>query len=114
MRAAVGVLTVAALIHLHAPAGAEEPPAQAPPEVEVRGAPPSRAMAPLDKGVAGSTVRRRELERSGLTAPQALRTEVGVSITETGGLGAAATASIRGATAAETPVYLGGVRINDD
>jgi vitamin B12 transporter len=43
-----------------------------------------------------------------------LRGEVGLSVAETGGLGAAATASVRGATAAETPVYLAGVRINDD
>jgi len=82
--------------------------------VEVHGARPAPAVGPLDPGVAGSTLRRPELERPGLTAPEALRTAVGVAVTETGGLGAASTASIRGATAAETPVYLGGVRINDD
>lgn len=96
------------------PAAADEanPPATA--EVEVRAPALSPAAAPLDAGVAGSTIRRAELERPGLTAPEVLRTEVGLSITETGGLGAASTASIRGATSAETPVYLGGVRINDD
>src|SRR5262245_981736 len=114
MRARVGIGAVVALTHLHAPASAEERPTGEPAEVEVRGTPPSPAVAPLDPGVAGSTVRRPELERPGLTAPEVLRTEVGLSITETGGLGAASTASIRGATAAETPVYLGGVRINDD
>jgi len=67
-----------------------------------------------DESVAGTTMRRVELSRPGLGAADALRTEVGVSVSETGGLGAPATASIRGATAAETPVYLGGVRINDD
>ena len=114
MRALVSLGVVVALIHLHTPAGGEEPGTAEPVEVEVRGTPPSPAVAPLDPSVAGSTIRRAELERPGLTAPEVLRTEVGLSITETGGLGAASTASIRGATAAETPVYLGGVRINDD
>jgi len=45
--------------------------------------------------------------------PEVLRSEAGVQIAEAGGLGAPATASIRGATAAQTPVYLGGVRLND-
>ena len=96
------------------PASAEEAQPTPTTEVEVRGAPPSPASAPLDASVAGSTIRRAALDRPGLTAPDVLRTQVGLSITETGGLGAASTASIRGATAAETPVYLGGVRINDD
>lgn len=99
------------------PAVAEPPTATSPVtpvEVEVHGSAPSPAEAPLDRGVAGTTVRRGELERPGLTAAEVLRTQVGATITETGGLGAASTASIRGATAAETPVYLGGVRINDD
>ncbi|HWP08903.1 MAG TPA: TonB-dependent receptor [Polyangiaceae bacterium] len=97
-----------------APAWAQVAESASTPEVEVRGPPASPASAPLDGSVAGSTIRRAELERPGLTAPAVLRTEVGLSITETGGLGAASTASIRGATSAETPVYLGGVRINDD
>jgi vitamin B12 transporter len=95
-------------------AWAQEAESTAATEVEVHGTPPSPASAPLDPSVAGSTIRRAELDRPGLTAPDVLRTEVGLSITETGGLGAASTASIRGATSAETPVYLGGVRINDD
>jgi vitamin B12 transporter len=83
-------------------------------EVEVRGAALTPDVAAKDPSVAGSTLRRSSLEAPGLDAPGALRTAVGVSVTETGGLGAPATASIRGATAAETPVYLAGVRINDD
>jgi iron complex outermembrane receptor protein len=87
----------------------------APPvEVEVRGTPASPASAPKDPSVAATTVRRDELVGPGRSAADALRGEVGMSIAETGGLGAAATASVRGATAAETPVYLAGVRINDD
>jgi vitamin B12 transporter len=85
-----------------------------PVEVEVRGSRPATTAARRDPSVAGSTIERDELEPPGLSAPDALRTQVGVTVTETGGLGAAATASVRGATAAQTPVYLAGVRINDD
>src|SRR4051812_49935233 len=62
---------------------------------------------------ASSRVGRERLAAPGVRAPEVLRSEVGVQIAETGGLGAPATASIRGATAAQTPVYLGGVRLND-
>jgi iron complex outermembrane receptor protein len=93
---------------------AEEQPPAKPQEVEVRGRPLTPDSGGWDASVAGSTVRRAELTRSGLSAADVLRTEVGTSVTETGGLGATATASIRGATAAQTPVYLGGVRLNDD
>jgi vitamin B12 transporter len=84
------------------------------PEVEVRGTRPPKTSARKDPSVAGSTIERDALELPGLRAPEVLRTQVGVTVTETGGLGAAATASVRGATAAQTPVYLAGVRINDD
>jgi iron complex outermembrane receptor protein len=87
---------------------------ETPTDVEVRGVPVSPASAPKDASVAGSTVRRNELGGPGRSAADALRGEVGISVTESGGLGAAATASVRGATAAQTPVYLAGVRINDD
>jgi vitamin B12 transporter len=87
---------------------------ESPAEVEVRGTPLSPGSAPKDQSVAASTVRRDELVGPGRSAADVLRGEVGVSVAETGGLGAAATASVRGATAAETPVYLAGVRINDD
>lgn len=63
--------------------------------------------------VASSRVTRERLATPGVRAPEVLRSEVGVQIAEAGGLGAPATASIRGATAAQTPVYLGGVRLND-
>jgi len=83
-------------------------------DVEVRGKPRSRVEGAKDPSVPGSTLPRDALESPGLRAPDALRTMVGVTVTETGGLGAASTAQIRGATAAQTPVYLAGVRINDD
>jgi vitamin B12 transporter len=63
--------------------------------------------------VASSRVTRERLAAPAVRVPDVLRSEAGVQIAESGGLGAPATASIRGATAAQTPVYLGGVRLND-
>jgi iron complex outermembrane receptor protein len=63
--------------------------------------------------VASSRIQGERLAAPGLRAADLLRGEAGVQIAEAGGLGAPATASIRGATAAQTPVYLGGVRLND-
>jgi iron complex outermembrane receptor protein len=64
--------------------------------------------------VAGSVVSREELAAPGLRVAEVLRGQVGVQITETGAFGAPATASVRGATAAQIPVYLAGVCLNDD
>jgi iron complex outermembrane receptor protein len=64
--------------------------------------------------VAGSVVPAERLRAPGLDAADVLRGQPGVSVVETGGYGAMSTASVRGATAAQTPVYLGGVRLNDD
>jgi vitamin B12 transporter len=80
--------------------------------VEVRGetlAAPSR-----EPSVAGSVIQEDRLRGPGLEAGDVLRTQPGVTVLETGGYGAPSTASIRGATGSQTPVYLAGVRINDD
>jgi vitamin B12 transporter len=71
-------------------------------------------IAPKDRAVAGSVLTRDRLVGPGLEAQDVLRTQPGVAVTESGGFGAPATAAIRGATAADTPVYLAGVRLNDD
>lgn len=63
--------------------------------------------------VSTSRIRRERLAAPALKAADVLRSEAGVQISEAGGLGAPATAAIRGATAAQTPVYLGMVRLND-
>jgi iron complex outermembrane receptor protein len=65
-------------------------------------------------GVASSVISRERLVGPGRQASEVLRGEPGVAVTETGGFGAPATAAVRGATAADTPVYLAGIRINDD
>jgi iron complex outermembrane receptor protein len=91
-------------------AGAEEPVAQ----VEIVGDALQDPIGPKDPAVAGSVVRRDRLAAPGLEAQDVLRTQPGVAVTESGGFGAPATAAVRGATAADTPVYLDGVRLNDD
>ncbi|HEY4016893.1 MAG TPA: TonB-dependent receptor [Polyangiaceae bacterium] len=83
-------------------------------EVEVEGDPIRDPVAPKDAVVAGSVVTRDRLVGPGLEAQDVLRTQPGVAVNEVGGFGAPATAAIRGATAADTPVYLAGVRLNDD
>jgi iron complex outermembrane receptor protein len=82
--------------------------------VDVRGGRRTPARAPKDPTVAGAVVTREELAAPGLRVAEVLRGQVGVQVTETGGLGTPATASVRGATAAQIPVYLAGVCLNDD
>ncbi len=90
------------------------PPAPVLEEVRVQGDPIPDPVAPKDTAVAGSVVRRDRLVGPGLEAQDVLRTQPGVAVVESGGFGAPATAAIRGATAADTPVYLAGIRLNDD
>lgn len=90
-------------------AAADEPVA-----VVIEGPPLHPRTPPRDEAVAGSVIRRPALEAPGLSAPDVLRRETGVEVVQYGGFGAPATASIRGATAAQTPVYLAGIRLNDE
>lgn len=83
-------------------------------EVRVEGERVRAPAPPRDTSVAGSVLTRERLTGAGLQAADVLRTQPGILVTESGGIGAPATAAIRGATAADTPVYLGGVRLNDD
>jgi iron complex outermembrane receptor protein len=83
-------------------------------EVDVHGGPRAPTTAPKDPTVAGSVVSRDEIAAPGVRAAEVLRSQVGVQVTETGGVGAPSTASVRGATAAQLPVYLAGVALNDD
>jgi len=81
-------------------------------EIEVRGE--AIAVPPKEPSVAGGVIRRERLNSPGLQAGDALRTQPGVTVFESGGYGSPASASVRGATAAQTPVYLAGIRLNDD
>ncbi|HXK18909.1 MAG TPA: TonB-dependent receptor [Polyangiaceae bacterium] len=87
--------------------------AEEPVTITVQGDARPEGEIPSEPFVASSRIGRERLAAPGVRAPDVLRSEAGVQIAESGGLGAPATASIRGATAAQTPVYLGGVRLND-
>jgi iron complex outermembrane receptor protein len=105
----LGTIFSALLAVLAAPrARAEEPV-----NITVQGDARPPGEIPTEPFVATSRVRRERLVAPAARASEVLRSELGVQIAEAGGLGAPATASIRGATAAQTPVYLGGVRLND-
>lgn len=83
-------------------------------QVVIKGTRVRPRVPPKDRSVAGSMIQGARLAAPGKKAAELLRGEPGVSVAETGGQGALATASIRGATSAQTPVYLAGVRLNDD
>jgi vitamin B12 transporter len=83
-----------------------------PDNVEVRGSVLTRGSRDAD--VASSTVRGAALAAPGVNAAEILRAQTGVSVQETGGLGALATVQIRGATSAQTPVYFADIRLNDE
>lgn len=84
------------------------------PDVVVSGERPPETAGPRDRGVSGSVIAGERLVQPGTSTATVLREAPGVQVTEIGGLGAPATASLRGATAAQTPVYFAGVRINDE
>jgi iron complex outermembrane receptor protein len=67
-----------------------------------------------DETALSTTVVGEELRRPGASAAEVLARVPGVEVTRTGSSSDLSTAAIRGATSAETPVYLAGVRLNDD
>lgn len=81
-------------------------------EIVVEGHKSSRPLR--EPGLAATRIDPRELSRPGANAAAVLSRVPGVQISETGGSSDLATASVRGATSAQTPVYLAGVRLNDD
>jgi iron complex outermembrane receptor protein len=97
----------AALLLLSARGAAEEEL-----EVVVEGERPTASSR--DPTAASSIVRRAALERPGADAVDVLEDVPGVQVTRTGSGADLATASIRGATSAQTPIYLAGIRLNDD
>lgn len=67
-----------------------------------------------DDSAASSVVRGERLDRPGADSADVLSTVPGVQVTRSGSSSDLATASIRGASSAQTPVYLAGIRLNDD
>ncbi|MEB2311789.1 MAG: TonB-dependent receptor [Polyangiaceae bacterium] len=91
------------------PAQAEEPI-----EIEVRGEPAGPPASSRDPTAASTVLDREELSAPGASAARVLARVPGVQVTESGSSSALATASVRGASSAQLPVYLAGIRLNDD
>lgn len=90
-------------------------PARAEPlEVHVEGDAPRLEPEGRDETAASEVIRRERLMASGKSTAEVLGERTGVQIARTGGGSELATASLRGASSAQTPVYVAGVRINDD
>lgn len=76
-----------------------------------------RARTPAsrrDPTAASTVVPEEELSSPGKGSADVLMRVPGVQVSRTGTPSDLATAGIRGASSAQTPVYLGGIRINDD
>ncbi len=87
-------------------------PAEGPIEVEVRAAPLRHSEeAP---SVASSVVSGEALREPGASSADVLARVPGVQVNRTGAQSDLATASIRGSNPEQVPVYLAGVRLNDD
>ncbi len=67
-----------------------------------------------DASAASTVLRRPDLDAPGATASTVLARVPGMQIQRTGTGSELATASLRGTTSAQTPVYLAGIRLNDD
>jgi iron complex outermembrane receptor protein len=83
-------------------------------EVRVEGERTASRAAGRDQTAASFVVRREELRSPGAVVADALARVPGVQVSRSGAGSELATAAIRGATAAQTPVYLAGIRLNDD
>lgn len=67
-----------------------------------------------EPSAAASVIRRKELQRPGADLGDVLSQVPGTLVQRTGSDSDLSTASVRGATSAQTPVYLAGIRLNDD
>lgn len=83
-----------------------------PVEIEARGALLNHATS--EPTVASTVLSGAELDRPGTSSADVLAGVPGVQVNRTGAQSDLATASIRGADAAQVPVYLAGIRLNDD
>ncbi len=82
-------------------------------DVTVSGSPVGRHSS-RDAAAASTVLRREDLASPGADAGHELTRVPGVQVQRSGGGSDLATASIRGTTSAQTPVYLAGIRLNDD
>ncbi len=85
-----------------------------PVEVLVTGERSVRHDQGRDETAATYVVRRSDLRAPGATVADALISVPGVQVARSGASSELATAAVRGATSSQTPVYLAGIRLNDD
>ncbi len=85
-------------------------PAAAAPTVRVEGS----RRATRDPTLASYVLRGDELRAPGADAAELVARAPGVQVARSGASPDLATASLRGATSAQTPVYLAGIRLNDE
>jgi iron complex outermembrane receptor protein len=75
---------------------------------------PRPTSAGKDPTAAAYVVRGEGLARSGASMTDILQDVPGAEVLRRGGASDLATVSIRGATSAQTPIYLAGIRLNDE
>lgn len=80
----------------------------------VSGERPLLPSSPKAQSAASSVLMGERLDRVGDDASDVLRQVPGVTVQSTGSSAELATISIRGAAGAHTPVYLAGIRLNDE
>jgi vitamin B12 transporter len=83
-------------------------------DVTVRGARLRPPSSPRDPTAASTVVSGESLQSPGASSADVLANVPGVQVSRSGSASDLATASIRGATSAQTPVYLAGILLNDD
>lgn len=107
-----------ALAALAAPCAADVPPGTradpAPIEVVVAGQRSLLEHARTDPTVASTVLSGETLHRAGQTVSDVLARVPGVQVSRAGAQSDLSTASIRGSDSSQVPVYLAGIRINDD
>ena len=83
-------------------------------DVTVRGARLRAPVSPRDPTAASTVVSKESLQSPGASSADVIARVPGVQVSRTGASSDLATASIRGASSAQTPVYLAGILLNDD
>jgi iron complex outermembrane receptor protein len=83
-------------------------------EVTVSGERAPQRFSARDPSLASTVIDGAELQQAGNTSAQVLARVPGVQVSRGGAEADLATASIRGADSRQTPVYLAGIRLNDD
>ncbi|MFO0660191.1 MAG: TonB-dependent receptor [Polyangiaceae bacterium] len=83
-------------------------------DVVVEGDRPQLYRGARDADLASTVIRGEPLRQAGSVLSDVMRSQPGVQINASGASSDLATAMVRGASASQLPVYVAGIRINDD